>query len=212
MLNTLKNLNQLAELYEGNREETNEALKQAAEKYKKEQKPETFSFIYSRIFKVTAQVAKSFSGLHEEEKASISTEVLHEALLNYELDSKQSVQYYFSICYRNKLLNRVKELSTDKRKASQAAHDIEDEEMFTPQQKKEVFGYKEDSFGVIELIATLKTLNLNKSEMAYCTEVIMSTSEVKNIDVANKLNISGSAVNQLKAGLRHKLKGIILKS
>lgn len=199
MLNTLNNLQQLAELYKGNIEQTNEALVQAVETYQVNHAPEILSFVYCRIYGVTTNVAKKFSYMDNDEKASLSTQALHEAMLNYDLESKQSVQYYFSIVYRNILLNETRSQQMDMRKANEQTEEFD---VVTMAQH----GEKEDKLEAIDLVETLENLGLNKTELAYCKEVVNYNSEIKNVDIAVKLGISGSAIKQMKQSLKRKLK------
>lgn len=197
MKNTYSNLMQLADLYDGNRDETNEALREAVEQYKQFQSPEVFSFVYCRVFKVAVNVAKKFSYMPDQDKASISTEVLHEAMESYTIDSKQSVQYYFSICYNNRLLNETRAEQTVKRKANEQAENYEEAVSV-------IEGKEDEGMVVVNLLETLKTFGLSKTEMTYCKEVLVNNCEVKNVDVAEKLKVSSAAITDMKRRLRSK--------
>lgn len=199
MLDTKNNLQSLAELYTGNTENTNEALKEAVAKYQKENAPEILSFVYCRIYGVTTNVAKKFSYMDNSEKASLSTQALHEAMLNYDLESKQSVQYYFSIVYRNVLLNETRSQQMDMRKANEQMEEFDVVTAAT-------YGEQDDKLEAIDLVHTLESLGLNRTELAYCKEVVNNNSEVKNVDMAVKLGVSGSAIKQMKDTLKRKLR------
>lgn len=199
MRETLKNLQILSELYEGNTDYTNEALREAVIEYKQTTAPEAFSFIYTRIYGVIYSVSSKYSYITEHEKASMGTEILHESIMDYDLSMGQSIQYYFSVRYNNGLLTEVQSQQTHKRKANEQAGEF-------GAVISEVRGKEEDRYRGIELYEALKKFGLNSTELAYCKKVLTTNSEVRNVDIAQELGVSPSAIHQMKYRLKEKIK------
>lgn len=196
MYTTYKNLLILSDLYEG--EETNSNL---ALKYQQTKDPIFLAVVYTRYYAYIKTTADNYFNLTDADKASFAIEELNKALLDYKLERGAKVQTLFIKYYKNRLRQETQATNLYKRRANNNCDNYETAEIFE--------GYKESSFGFVELELALEQADLlTENEKMYC-KIIMSSDNVNDSDVAKKLEISPSAIFQIKKRLRTKIHKIL---
>lgn len=193
MYETYKNLVTLSELYIGGEENC-----QIAENYQRTGDPVYLAEIFCRYFPFIQTTSEKYFYLTEADKASFAIEELHKSILDYDSKKGAKIQTLFITYYNNRLRTETQALNLQKRKANNNCDSYEHAATLFE-------GYADKEFAIIELQEALEQSGmLSDNELAYC-KIIMSSDNIKDIDVARNLDISPSAVHQLKSRLRKKI-------
>lgn len=203
MYDTYTNLKRLAENWEGNND-----LREVTAHYQKTEDPIAFSFIFTRVWKVSLSITKNFFGMTEDDMGSYMTEELHKALMNYDLNHTQSVQYFYSVFLKRRFYSETKSLNYNKRKANQNTTSFTINEGDSGGELQYQPEDKDNPFERIDLRLVLdKITDLTETERKYCYQVGLTTgNEPKDSDIARELGVSSSAITQAKKKLINKLR------
>ena len=155
---------------------------------------------YGNIWNTTSKFPK----LDVQDKISIALQQIDRALLDFDCTRGTKLQtlamnYIFRSCYalsmqRNALSRKVNydtEISTSYEVFTEQGIDWSEEN-----KQQEYFEY----------IDWINSLNLNENQKKYCYIVGLNPNKVRDADIARELNISQSAVCQMKRKLKNILK------
>lgn len=188
-----ENLLELAELYEGERDST-----EIAEMYQKTQDPIYLSTIFCDYYLYVKSIANQYFNITDEDKGSFALEELHKAMMDYDSSKGAKVETLFITYLRNRLRTETQAMEMQKRRANNSCEDFDDSEVI-------FYGYEDNKLDIAEIEIALKQSELfSDNELAYC-RIIMEDDNTKDSDVAKILEVSASAVHQMKKRIAKKL-------
>lgn len=210
MIETYRQLKELAGLHTG---ETN--VNKLALDYQNTEDTIILSYIFCKHFGLTVTQTDKYFGLTDEDMASFALEELHKALMHYRTDGGAQVTTLYSRFLNNRLRKETIDLTYDKRKSNYVADSFEGE--IEENDKGDVsstgfaneLSYNDEGISEVELLMSLaETQELTENEFRYC-EIIVSevsdTCNIKDSEIASRLNISSAAVHYIKKSLRKKI-------
>lgn len=211
MERTFKQLKDIAQYYRGT-EDTDEL----ALRYQETEDAIILSHVFCKHFGLIITLTQKYREvLNEDDITSYALEELHKALMNFRPDSGAKAITLYSRFLSNRLKVEIKVSNYDKRKANILADSFEGDILKDEKGDKEDSGYSErmgyddDNFDQIELLEALRNnKNLTENEYKYCEIIIQEvsdTTQIKDSDIASRLNISSSAVHYIKKSLQKKL-------
>lgn len=210
MNETYNHLREIATLYRGT-----EVMEKIALEYQDVEDAAQLSYAYCKNIGLTSMVSSKFFGLTEDDISSFSLEEFHKALLHYRADGGAKLVTLYSRFLNNRLRTETQSLNYDKRKSNSNADSFEGSMLegdagdvrSTGMSTK--LGYEETSFKEIELLMSLAEKDeLSDNEYKYCEIIVREVSDVTQIrdtEIAKKLNISSAAVHYIKKSLQKKL-------
>ena len=194
MEKTYLNFLRMAELYEGEGD-NNELVRE----YKRTKDPIYLAEIFCRYYPYIQKTAARYFNLTEQDKASFAVEELHKAMLDFEEDRNCQIQTVYITYLNNRLRAETQAMNLQKRKANNNCDSFEQTAVSI------LKGYRDNELDVIEIQTALEQSEiLTENELEYC-KIIIGSDNVRDSDVAKELNISPSAVFQIKKRLSKKL-------
>lgn len=210
MNQTYNHLKELAKLYRGT-----EVMEEIALNYQDEEDAILLSYVFCKNIGLTLQITKKYFGLTDDDVESFALEELHKAMMNYRTDGGAKLTTLYSRFLNNRLRSETQALSYDKRKANTLADSLEGELREDDKGNKETTGhmkdvsYVEDNFSQAELLMSLVDKEeLTDNEYRYCEIIIKEVKDVEQIkdsEIASRLNISSAAVHYIKKSLQRKI-------
>jgi DNA-directed RNA polymerase specialized sigma subunit len=195
MKNTFKNFQELATLYSGQTSN----LDELALNYQESQDPVLLAVVFCKQYPyILTQVDKYFN-LSEADKSSFAVEELHKAMNDFKTEKGAKIQTLFSRYLNRRLYAETNMLNHQKRSANNTADSYE-EVMIQVTQGYDEVGYSDCDFYNSLIDSELLTVN----ELKYCRIIMRETSKLTDSEVARELNVSPSAVNQMKKALKKK--------
>jgi|GEM_PF-2589624 DNA-binding CsgD family transcriptional regulator len=168
-----------------------------AAEYQETEDPVIFAKVFCDLYPYTLTQVNKYFNLTDEDKASFVLEELHKAMLVYDETKGAKIQTLFSTYLNRRLYAETMMLNHQKRKANYNTGDFED---------VEIYQSSETDFTKIEFMETLKKVDsLTDTELKYCEIVMSEHQEVTDSEVARALDVSPSAIFQLKKRLKTKL-------
>lgn len=185
--------------------------------YQKDQSPICLATIFVRHYPALRQLSDLYWGLTDEDKASFCLEEVHKALLNYSLDRNTKFLTFMYSCVKNRMRTETEALDTDKRReifhrqcfpaGKSVLINAADKTDDTWWLNKEAV--KENSYMDADLLISIKSSELNKTEKAYCEYAIKNNIYATDSDFAKQQNISSAAVHYIKQSLRLKIGAVL---
>jgi DNA-directed RNA polymerase specialized sigma24 family protein len=209
MIETYRQLKELSALYQGT-EDTN----QVALQYQDEEDAILLSYVFCKHFGLTVTLTGKYFGLSQEDFASFALEELHKAMMHYRTDGGAKLTTLYSRFLNNRLRTETQFINYDKRKSNNMTESFdsnpaESTETTDSSSHAEHIGYSEDSFSEIELLMSLADKGeLTENEYRYCEIIIKEVTDVtqiKDSEIASRLNLSSAAVHYIKERLRKKI-------
>lgn len=210
MYNTLKNFKQIAIL---NSEELTPKL---VESYKETQDGTILAKVFVKYFAHFKNVADRYFGLTDEDRASYIVEELHGAMMNYD-SNKGSIGTLASRYIANRLRCETEAINADKRKSTLESDSFEAK---IEEGARGIEGAREDEI-VFESVDLIDSLDLTPNEKEFCKIFLLDRTQelanpendttvgsklkVMNTEIATLLNISPTAVKNIKDSLKKKL-------
>jgi DNA-binding CsgD family transcriptional regulator len=206
MMETYKQLKDLAALYQGT-EDTNLIALQ----YQEEEDAILLAYTFCKHFGLTVTQCEKYFGLNQDDLASFALEELHKAMMNYRPDGGAKLVTLYSRFLNNRLRTETTNLTYDKRKSNSMTESFEgtpDEEDGKVGRSVDM-GYEEESFSEIEMLMSLADKGeLTENEYRYCEIIIKEvsdTTQIKDSEIASRLNVSSAAVHYIKKSLQKKI-------
>jgi hypothetical protein len=191
MESTYKNLLNLSKLFETQGRDINVVTLQ----YRKSQDPIQFAYIFCKLYPFMVTQTDKYFYLTDQDKASHCIEELSKAISNFKLQENGSIQTLFGVYLNNRLRAETQQLQYNKRKANNAASDYE----------SLTYAYDDRQFESVDLLETLKSMDLSDNELRYCQLIIRDADKIKDTDIAKLLGISSAAITYIKNRLQKKL-------
>lgn len=207
MNQTFKNFREIASLYEGSTKLEDVAVAyQSATLISDEQEQSLlFAVAFVGVFKFSKAICREYYNLTEEDNVSYVIESLLKSLLNFSL-GKAKFLTFFAKYLKNKLREETQYTQLQKRKANNCASSVEEMRESESRKKKKVEGSIDDNLITVDTSQTLHTANLTDNEIKYCHIIMKYDKEqITSTEIAQILNVSSSAISQMKQGLRKKL-------
>jgi DNA-directed RNA polymerase specialized sigma subunit len=176
----------------------NATLEEAILHYQRTNEPSSLPFVFCKVYKYLLFCTDKFYSLTDEDKVSFCVEELVKVMKTYD-PSKASVHTMLDRYVMNRLNRETESLQYAIRKGNNDTSDYDDV-------GESVGNYMEDGYNSVELIESLKSMNLTGNELRYC-EIIMChpVDAVKDTDIAKTLGISSAAINYIKSSLSKKI-------
>lgn len=194
MEKTYLNFLRMAELYEGEGD-NNELVRE----YKRTKDPIYLAEIFCRYYPYIQKIASRYFNLTDADKASFAVEELHKSMNDFDEKMNTQIQTLFVAYYSNRLRAETQSMNLQKRKANNNCDSFEQTAVSILE------GYRDDKLDIIEIQTALEQSGiLTENELEYC-KIIIGSDNVRDSDVARELNISPSAVFQIKKRLSKKL-------
>lgn len=208
MNETYNNLKELAKLYRGT-----EVMEEIALNYQDEEDAILLSYVFCKNIGLTYQVTDKYFGLTEDDLSSFALEELHKAMINYRPNGGAKLTTLYSRFLNNRLRTETKALAYDKRKANVLSESLEGEMTEDDKGNKGTtgmeIGYIEDNFTEVELLMSLVNRDeLTDNEYRYCEIIVKEVkdiTQIKDSEIASRLNISSAAVHYIKKSLQKKI-------
>lgn len=210
MNKTYEQLKDIAMLHTGEEDANKLALM-----YQEEEDAVILSYVFCKHFGLTYTECDKYFGITEEDKASFALEELHKAMHHYRENGGASVITLYSRFLNNRLRTETQALNYDKRKGNVNAESFEgtleedDKGNKSSTGYSNQLGYEEAGFDEAELLLSLASKEeLTENEYRYCKIIIRDVNDTKNIrdsDIAKRLNISSAAVHYIKKSLQKKI-------
>jgi hypothetical protein len=187
-MNHLSNFLELSALYQGPTDETSMIIE-----YQETEDPTILSIFYVRLHSVAFKLANQFFYITEEDKQSFIVEELHKTLQAFDTSMNCKLSTAFYSFLKNRLRSETKLLAYQKRRVNNVACEIP-EGLSTDQ-----------DFSRVEVMQSIAQANiLTTNELRYCSIILSDNYAVIDSDVAAILNISPSAIHQLKKSICRK--------
>ena len=143
-------------------------------------------------------ITNKYFYLTDQDKASFAVEELHKAMKDFDSTKGAKIQTLFSRYINNRLRTETQSLSYQKRTANNTAESYEFASELTN-------GYDQADYSEIEFIQMLEQSKLlTENELKYCKIVMKDHIDVRDSDVARAMNVTPSAVNQMKKSIFRK--------
>lgn len=195
-----KNLLPMANMYEGENDST-----EITELYQQTQDPKYLSYIFCNYYRYIRTVADRYFYITEQDKGSYAIEELHKAMLDYDSSKGAKIETLYVAYYERRLRMETQALNTHKRKANNECEDYAE----TVEINEGAF---DSELAMAEIALALEqSAILTENELAYC-RIIMLDENTKDSDVAKLLDVSASAVHQMKKRIAKKLSAINFKA
>lgn len=207
MNETYSQLKDLAKLYRGGDNANDIALS-----YQEQEDAVLLAYVFCKNFGLTVTITQSYFGLTDEDLASFALEELHKAMLNFKSDGGAKLVTLYSKYLKNRLRVETQSLNYDKRKSNNLTESFDgpvDEEENGASSYSNSMGYDEGRFNEIELMLSLADkVELTENEYRYCeiiVEEVSDVAQIKDSEIASRLNISSAAVHYMKKSLQKKI-------
>jgi hypothetical protein len=212
MLNTLKNFQELANLYDGQTSD----LDDIAYLYLIDEDPIKLAFMFCKLFPLIMNQTGKYFNLTESDKASFAVEELHNAMMDFEKDQGAKIYTFYSRYLNARLRNETVALAQDKRKSDYVSESYEAITQATTDasgRKDKVKAMAEINAGMIEtgydnveLMDLLENeMKLSEKELKYCNIVMTNSTGISDSDIARKMGVTPAAINYMKKSLARKL-------
>lgn len=210
MNETYNHLREVAAMYRGT-----EDAEQIALDYQIDEDATKISYLYCKNIGLTLTVSDKFFGLTEDDISSYALEELHKAMLHYRPDGGAKLTTLYSRFLQNRLRTETQSLNYDKRKSNSNTESLEG--TITESDGGDVrstgmdgkLGYEEPIFKEIELLMSLsKKEELSDNEYKYCEIIVSEISDITQVrdsEIAKRLDISSAAVHYIKKSLQKKI-------
>lgn len=208
MIETYRNLKELAGMYQGTTDTNEIALK-----YQDTEDATLLAFAFCAHFGIAVTQSEKYFGLNQEDLASFALEEMHKALLHYREDGGGKLVTLYSKFLNTRLRTETQYNGYDKRKGNSNAESFEggasESDEGPTVSRADSMGYEEDQFTEIELLLSLVNKGeLTDNEYRYCEIIIKEISDIgqiKDSEIASRLDISSAAVHYIKKSLQKKI-------
>lgn len=206
MRETLRNFKSIACLYDGDKKNLN----YIALEYQRTGDSMLLAVMYVEMYPYLLTQVRNYFQITEQDKASYILSELHQSMLDFS-ETGGATYRTFSIRYiKRRLFAETSSLNRKKRIANEqtASYDqIIDPNAERTGDNLTVDGYyEEEGFDNCLAIETLESSPiLTNTEIGYCKIILRESSTVKDIEIAEELKVSSSAITQAKKSLRKKL-------
>lgn len=192
MYNTYKNLRRIAEMSNERGDISSLALK-----YQKNQDMMYLSVIFCEYFPYIRQTADNYFNLTDEDKSSYVLEEIHKSLMDYDETRNAKIQTIMITYIKNRLRSETQQTNMQKRKANNQTSSYEN--------TAGIFeGKHSGGLDKVEMNTTIEQMKaLSENEKEYCK--IVSSDDYTDSDVARIMNVTASAINQMKKRIKKKI-------
>lgn len=196
MYQTYQNFLRISKIYDGE-EETDRLV----ERYQQDADPLYLAVIFCRNFGYIKSQVDIYFNITLQDKASLAVEELHKAMLDFEQNKGAKFLTFYSRYLNNRLRSETQFTTRHRRKANNNCDDYEDAIKTHGQ------SYEDINIEKAEIIIALRQSDiLNERELKYCEIVITNGDKIRDIEISKELDITPSALHQMKKRLANKLK------
>lgn len=159
--------------------------------------PVLLSYVFCKLFPYMIRTTSKYYHLTEADIASLCVEELHASMIDYESDRGAKLITLFDRYINRRLVQATKDLAYDKRKANVNVSEFE----------TSLANYEHHDLALeeIELLESIKQMNLTEREIKYCEIVLKSSGKVNNSDIAKTLGITSAGIKYIRDSLCKKL-------
>src|SRR5699024_7336603 len=192
MYNTYKNMRRIAEMGK----EMND-ISNLAERYQQNQDMVYLSVIFCEYFPYIRQTADNYINLTDEDKSSYILEEIHKSLMDYDASRNTKIQTIMMKYIKNRLRSETQQTNMQKRKANNQTASYDN--------TLGIFeGKHSGGLDRVEMDTTIEQMkSLSENEKEYCK--IVSSNDYTDSDVARVMNVTASAINQMKKRIKRKI-------
>ena len=192
MYNTYKNMRRIAEMGK----EMND-ISNLAERYQQNQDMVYLSVIFCEYFPYIRQTADNYFNLTDEDKSSYILEEIHKSLMDYDASRNTKIQTIMMKYIKNRLRSETQQTNMQKRKANNQTASYDN--------TLGIFeGKHSGGLDRVEMDTTIEQMkSLSENEKEYCK--IVSSNDYTDSDVARVMNVTASAINQMKKRIKRKI-------
>ena len=183
-----------------------------------------FSRIYCDLYKYTITVTRKYFNLTEEDKDSFALEELSKSIRDYDVTKGATIQTFYSTYLNRRLYmetsrmnNQKRIINTESKTDSYDSFTVDNNETGEKHTLSDSFNSHKmneetaDSidYSNIELIETLKQLDLSESEIACCRIITENNHKLKNTEIGEIMDKTSAGVAWIKKTLKVKLEVLI---
>ena len=210
MSKTYSQLMSLSTLYTGTTD-----MSQLAIDYQVDEDPAKLAYAFVQNYGLAVNISRNYFNLDADDVDAFALQEMHKTLTDFNTDKNTKVVTVFATYFRNRLRTETQALSYDVRKANTMADSIDvgaeqdDKGNMVDKSPLTTMGADEQHYGEFDLLLSIRgNDSITENEYKYCEIIMKETSnvpEIRDSEMAKRLNISSAAVHYMKKSLAKKL-------
>lgn len=205
MRGTFESFKSIAELYTGDRSD----LDKLAILYQKDRDSLILAVVFVELYPFIVSQVRAYFNLTDSDKASFTLQELEKSMGDFRLGKGAAFRTFFNRYLQRRMYAETNLQNRDKRAANNQCTSYEALTDATEDRINDFISenvkYIDENFQDFELMKSLESSTaFTANELKYCKIIMRESSSVRDVEVANELKVSSSAINQMKKAIRKK--------